>query len=159
MRYFLIMLTTFLGNILSGYSQEKISYEQIAFKYYKDSIFSQYKLKGKITINKKPVDEYIYWNVGCLKEFNRKIGDTAFGMFSDRPTLDLNLENDNHFQFKKFKKNKLPMIFITSVLKYKPDQNIVAVVENLEGVLFTYLFDVSSDGKIKKWCKEKLTLE
>lgn len=159
MRNFFIIVVILFGSILSGHSQSKISYEQIAFEYYRDSIFKQYNLKHEITLSKKPVDEYIYWNVECLKELNRKVGDTVFGRFSDRKTVDLNIEKDSSFKIKKFSKKRLPTIFLTRVLSYESDQNIVSIIENLDGVLYTYLFEINSDGKIKKWCKDKLVID
>ncbi|MCL9804888.1 hypothetical protein NAT51_05115 [Flavobacterium amniphilum] len=155
-----LLLTVFLfGSILCAYGQKKITFEQVAFEYYRDSVFKHYKGKDKIKISKTPIADYSYWNVKCLKEFALTINDTAAGVTPSRITGIIDIGDDNRFELKKFKKNKSGQVFVTPVLSFETGQNIVALIENLDGTFVTYLFDITGDGKIKKWRKERLMIE
>jgi hypothetical protein len=151
---FIIAIVLF-GIASTTYSQNKIQFVQIAFEYYRDSILKDYQLKKKLTISKTVVEDCAYWNVKCLKEFDIKIGDTAAAVVSAIGTNDLNLWNDERFKLIKFKKKKPPMIFATAFASFDTDKYIVGIVENLEGMVYTYLFEITSEGKIRKWCKDR----
>jgi hypothetical protein len=151
MRTKIIILISFLSFSLIAYSQKTIHFEQIAFEFYKDSI-----LKNKsenVTVSLKVIEDGSYWNIDCLKEFNIRIDDTVASVVSAIGTVDLDIGNDKRFKVKKYKKSKLPMVFATSFMSFDTDKNITGIVENNNGSLTTYLFDINREGEIKKWCK------
>lgn len=146
-----LLLISLLVFSLTASSQKAIHFEQIAFEFYKDSI-----LKNKsenVTISLKVVEDGSYWNIDCLKEFNIKIDDTAASVVSAIGTEDLDLGGDKRFRVKRYRKSKLPMIFVTSFMSFDTDKNITGIVENNNGNLTTYLFEINQEGEIKKWCK------
>lgn len=159
MRNKLLIYIILLNITFYSFGQKKIQFEQIAFEYYKDTILKDLNLNKKITISKAIVEDFIYWDVECLKEFNIKIDDTAFAAISVSGAEDLNIGKDNRFKEKKFKKKNTPMIFVTAFSSFDIDKNIVGIIENLEGTIYTYLFEINSDGRIKKWCKDKLMID
>jgi hypothetical protein len=151
MRTRITILLSFLGFSLIANSQKTVHFEQIAFEFYKDSI-----LKNKsenITVSLKVIEDSSYWNIDCLKEFNIRIDDTVASVVSANETVDLNIGNDKRFKVKKYKKNKLPMVFATSFMSFGTNKNITGIIENNNGSLTTYLFEINQEGEIKKWCK------
>ena len=146
-----IILISFLGFSLMASSQKTIHFEQIAFEFYKDSILKN--KSANVTISLKVVEDGSYWNIDCLKEFNIRIDDTAASIVSAIKTLDLDIGNDKRFKVKKYRKSKLPMVFATSFMSFDIDKNITGIVENNNGSLTTYLFEINQEGDIRKWCK------
>lgn len=144
--FIIFSCTAFLAN-----GQKKMHFEQIAFDYYKDSILKNNQKQYKIS--KEIIDfESSYWNIECLKEFNLIIDDTAGSLIPPIDNGFIKFKGDKRFKKKKFKKKNLPMVFVTRYITYNENKNITAVVENLDGVFITYLFEINQEGEIKKWC-------
>lgn len=147
----IIILISLLAFAIRANSQKTIHFEQLAFEYYKDSILKNQP--KKITISLKVIEEGVYWNIDCLKEFNISIDDTAAAAVSAVGTKDLDLGNDPRFKVKKYRKKNLPMVFATSFMSFDTDKNITAIIENNNGSITSYLFEMNREGDIKKWCK------
>ena len=152
----IILLITVLGITFFTNGQKAIHFEQIAFEYYKDSILNKYQPKNEITISSKIIEDGSYWNIDCLEEFNISINDTAATVISAIEKVDLNIGNDKRFKVRKYKKKKLPMVFATAYMSFDIDKNITGIIENNDGIITTYLFEINQVGEIKKWCKGEL---
>ena len=47
------------------------------------------------------------------------------------------------------------MVFATSFMSFGTDKNITGIIENNNGSLTTYLFEINQEGEIRKWCNRE----
>lgn len=140
MKHFLISVFLIIASAASG----QIPYEQIAFDYYLDSIRTDKMLK----VTKRISENQIYLNIACLKEFNLRIDDTVAAGLSGSPIKELNISKIEG----KPKKSVKSRVFATRSYNYDEDRCITAIVEEYKTEYKVYIFEITTDGIIRKWC-------
>lgn len=152
MKIKLCILIIFLS-CKSFYGQEKISFEQKAFEFYKDSIIPKNTSKINFVVK---VQDYTYWESECTENFNLKWQDTMVGGTNNLDVENIILQNDIRFKkIKRFKKNDYPRSFVIANLKKSENQNFVIIVETSKEQIINYIFEIDLYGRIRKWCKGK----
>lgn len=137
----------------SFYGQEKISFEQKAFEFYKDSIMPKTSSKVNFVVK---VQDYNYWESDCVEKFTLKWQDTMVGGTNNHEIKNIILNNENKFKkIKRFKKGDFPRTFVIANLKKTESQNFVTIVETYKDEVINYLFEMDIYGEIKNWCKGK----
>ncbi|WP_304986218.1 hypothetical protein [Flavobacterium rivulicola] len=134
----------------SGYCQEKIFYEKIAFEFYKDSIMNQSKEKIKL---QKKLERGAFdpnWFPRCEKEIKIKEIDTVFDNRSNQ--FELPNLTDNKFKIKNRFRNTEYVCLDKAVLLNKTTVlvNINEVYKH-RGIYYHILLDLK--GKILRYCK------
>ncbi len=146
----IIVITILIWVSYSGYCQEKIFYEKIAFEFYKDSILNQ--SKNKIKLQKKfergAFDSY--WFPRCEKEINIKEIDTVFEKRSNQ--FELPTIKDEKFKIKN-RFNNTEYVCLDKAVLLNKTVVLVNVNEIYKHSAIYYHILLDLNGKILRYCK------
>ena len=140
MKQFLTLVYLLLISTAFG----QVPYEQIAFDFYIDSIIKNQTLNVEKEIN----ENQAYLDIDCLKEFNLRIDDTVAAGLSGSPIKELNISKIKG----KAKKSAKPRVFATRSYSYDEGRCITAIVEEYKTEYKVYIFEITTEGIIRKWC-------